>query len=62
MSYCRFENTVGDLIDCEENLDRLDIQPGKDGALSESERKYAIRLIKVCVRIADNYRDAEPRS
>ncbi len=41
MSYCRFENTLGDLRACREALD--------DGA--------AERLICICAEIADEYRD-----
>jgi hypothetical protein len=49
MSYCRFQNTLADLRDCEEalnergNLDDLD--------LSEGELKAARRLIALCGRI-----------
>lgn len=53
MSYCRFENTVQDMRDCEEalnaisgNIEQLD---------SESEQKYAKRFIKICKRIAVDY-------
>lgn len=45
MSYCRFQNTLSDLIDCEENLDDMD--------LSEDEERARKRLIKVCKRISD---------
>lgn len=51
MSYCRFENTHSDLQDCETalyNIESLD-------ELSESEKKYAERLIKMCRNIADNF-------
>jgi hypothetical protein len=48
MSYCRFENTARDLIDCEEAL--LDFRD-----LSESERAAAIQLIDTAKRIAFDY-------
>ncbi len=41
MSYCRFENTVGDLEDCYEAL-----LEGEE--LSDSEKRYAERLLDVC--------------
>ena len=47
MSYCRFQNTVSDLRDCSENM---------DDQLSDDEEKARIRLIKLCVDIADDYR------
>lgn len=44
MSYCRFQNTAGDLIDCTEHMD--------DGDLSDDEKKARTSLIKSCVEIA----------
>ena len=46
MSYRRFENTYKDLQDCYEALQDKDISE-----LSESEQKYAIKLIKLCKKI-----------
>ena len=43
MSYCRFENTYNDLIDCLDNIN--------DEAGNERDERYRIRLIKL---IADN--------
>ena len=43
MSYCRFENTYNDLIDCLDNIN--------DEAGNERNERYRIRLIKL---IADN--------
>ena len=40
MSYCRFENTYRDLVDCQKHID--------DGDLSDSEKAYAIKMLKVC--------------
>ena len=51
MSYCRFENTLMNLIDC------LDGQPCLADASSESEEKYKRRLIKLCKEIAKEYAD-----
>lgn len=46
MSYCRFENTWQDLRDCERHLD-------EDDDLSEDEKKYRTKLIKLCQDIID---------
>ena len=45
MSYCRFQNTLGDLQDCYDNMDN----PEK---LSFEERKARWSLIKLCEEIA----------
>ena len=47
MSYCRFQNTVGDLQDCWDNIDA--------GYLSEEEKSARERLIKICVDVALDY-------
>jgi hypothetical protein len=53
MSYCRFHNTLADLLDCEDALsEMLDLSE-----LSVAEQKSAKRLIQVCRRIADNCED-----
>lgn len=52
MSYCRFENTYGDLQDCYNALAEEDLDE-----LSESEKKYAKKLIKMCRNIADDFFD-----
>jgi len=49
MSYSRFENTSVDLRDCYEAMD--------DGDLTEGEKKARMRLIKLCVRIAEEFGD-----
>lgn len=51
MNYCRFENTYPDLRDC---LEDLNINDGLSH-LSESEKKYAIDLIKMCGEIWNDY-------
>lgn len=45
MSYCRFENTLGDLQDCAEHI--------LDQDLSESEARARIALVDVCVDILE---------
>ena len=59
MSYCRFENTAGDMADCMEALRNGE---GDDESLSEYERagkKRLIALAREMVEWADN--DAEER-
>lgn len=48
MPYCRFHNTLSDLLDANDYLDG-----GK--APSDAEAKARERLIKLCVEIALNY-------
>lgn len=49
MSYCRFENTYRDLQDCYEAMG-----DGTDD-LSESEKKYFERMLKLCKDIVDDF-------
>ncbi len=49
MSYCRFQNTIEDLYDCYDNMDKSD--------LSEEEEIARTRLIKLCGEISANYGD-----
>lgn len=53
MSYCRFENTYKDLIDCFRALRDLDELTD----LSDSEKSYAERLIKLCEEIFNENQD-----
>ena len=46
MSYCRFENTLHDLWDCEEHINDLD--------LSKKEWSARNSLIKTCKYIVEN--------
>lgn len=54
MSYCRFENTYRDLQDCYDTLGEKSLDE-----LSETEKKYAKKLIKMCRDIADDFLDDE---
>ena len=47
MSYCRFENTLGDLEDCWDAID--------DEDLSGTEKRARLRLIELCVKIAERH-------
>ena len=50
MGYCRFENTLAAMRECADALD-------EEGTaeLSDSEKKAAFALIKMCKRISDDY-------
>lgn len=50
MSYCRFQNTYQDLVDCYEALN-------DDEDLSEVEKNYRQKLIKLAAIIAAEYAD-----
>lgn len=52
MSYCRFVNTVGDLEDCEQDLYDYGLDSDER---SESENKYAKKLIEICHRIVSEF-------
>ena len=54
MGYCRFENTLSDLQDCCDNLEKFDY-----GDLSVSEATQAEKLIELCRQIADAYDDED---
>ena len=55
MSYCRFENTYNDLVDCLRTL----MEEGFEGIESQRERFAAEDLMKVAARYVEVYRDAE---
>ena len=52
MSYCRFQNTYRDLVDCYDNL---------NGSLSESESRYRERLVELCQSIVDEFSPEEDK-
>ena len=54
MSYCRFENTYNDLVDCLEALGDSSIEKLEEEA-NQYERKYIRKLIELCEEIASNY-------
>lgn len=51
MSYCRFQNTLKDLRDCECHLE--------DDDLSKDEQEAKDDLIQLCKDIARDYTDSE---
>lgn len=58
MSYCRFENTLSDLNDCESALDDF-VNNDENSISSERERSKAKQLIELCRYIADNYSEED---
>ena len=48
MSYCRFENTSNDLMECEDHM-------GDISEMSKYEFEEMIQLIRTCRRISDQY-------
>jgi hypothetical protein len=46
MSYCRFENTYNDLIDCIENMN--------EPASNERDERYRKRLLELIKEVVDN--------
>jgi hypothetical protein len=54
MAYCRFQNTLLDLKDCQEALNEID---GDLTQISREEAKAAKSLIRVCIEIAQDFGD-----
>lgn len=52
MSYCRFENTLNDLRDCEEALGNIYDEVGE---MSSYEKNALPELIELCKSISDNW-------
>ena len=56
MSYCRFQNTLNDLMDCYDNWDsELD----DDRSLSNEEVQARKRLLEICEQIVDDYGESQ---
>lgn len=53
MSYCRFENTYRDLVDCKNNLF------AEIPDTNKSEVRYRQQLVELCREIADAWQEAE---
>lgn len=59
MSYCRFENTLGDLRDCKDQLELLLAgDPSVDPMSSQQERWARIQLIEQCFELVELFQDA----
>lgn len=65
MSYCRFQNTAGDLDDCQEALENLlHGEPGneRDGvALSRDEERAAKRLLMTALALVELVAETQAR-
>jgi hypothetical protein len=55
MSYCRFENTANDLVECRDALRDHGVTRLVEEA-NESEKPYITELIELCREIADQHR------
>lgn len=53
MSYCRFRNTLSDLVDCKEALEALEKSPSEDTELRDEELNAAKQLVSECLNILD---------
>ncbi len=58
MSYCRFENTLTDLHDCQDTLEDF-INNDENVISSDEERRKAKELIEVCREIADAFDESD---
>lgn len=58
MSYCRFENTYNDMLDCLTALK----EEGTDAIGSKREEDAAEDLMKVALRYVEVYKDAKSRA
>lgn len=59
MSYCRFENTLGDLRDCKEQLEMLLAGDADTEAMSSpQERRARIQLIVECFELVELFQCA----
>ena len=55
MSYCRFENTFGDLRDCQEALEEAGSIEEVEKDANEYEKRYIRKLVALCRDIAEAY-------
>jgi len=56
MSYCRFQNTLGDLQDCWDALQEA-VEEGSTEKLSDEERIARDRMVELCADIANGAPD-----
>lgn len=50
MSYCRFRNTLADLLDCEEALNTVDWDD-----ISPEEKEAVLGIAEVCERMVEDF-------
>lgn len=58
MSYCRFQNTLEAVYDCQNALEDF-IDNDENTISSREERRFAKKLIAVCKEIADSYEESD---
>lgn len=61
MSYCRFENTHKDLLDCQEALQGYGSLQEAFEEVNQYEKRYVKRLVELCKDIVDEFGE-EPDS
>lgn len=54
MAYCRFQNTLLDLQDCRRALDGMSDYKAE---LDEDELEAALKLLRLCELLADDYHE-----
>lgn len=52
MSYCRFQNTLDDLMDCKEALDEM---TNWEEQLSGDEHRAMLKMVQLCGQIYRDY-------
>lgn len=57
MSYCVFENTYGDLIECQRKLEEAGTVENLVEEVNQYEKKYVKSLVDLCKEIADRFAD-----
>ena len=59
MSYCRFENTYGDLQECYDALTEAGSIKEVEENANQYEKKYIRKLVELCKDIAADFGDEE---
>jgi len=61
MSYCRFENTSGDIADCIEALNDADwdLEEMLENASSKHEARAMRRFVKLCREVAEGFENVD---
>lgn len=55
MSYCRFQNTLGDLQDCFNSMSDFSSREEWLESLSSDEKRAAKRLLKLCEDVVNEF-------
>ncbi len=57
MSHCRFENTYGDLQDCQLELQRQGSVVDTENECNQYDKEYVRSLIELCKEIVEEFGD-----